>query len=149
MINMDTQITTKLKILKPANEVFEALVDPKKMSNYWFSSGTGRVEQGKTITWRYDEYNAEGDINVLAVEENKQIVFSWGGNDQETVVTITLKELDNTSTIIEVNESGLKEDDPEIINKMIGQKEGWVYMLTCFKGYLENGITNLRASLIH
>lgn len=146
---MDTQITTKLKILKPVNEVFEAIVDPNKMSNYWFSSGTGRVQQGKTITWRYDEYNAEGDINVLAVEENKQIVFSWGGNDQETVVTITLKEMDNTSTIIEVNESGLKEDDPEIVNKMIGQKEGWVYMLTCLKGYLENGINNLRASLIH
>lgn len=146
---MDTQITTKLKILKPVNEVFEAIVDPNKMSNYWFSSGTARVEQGKTITWRYDEYNAEGDINVLAIEENKQIVFSWGGNDQETVVAITLKELDNTSTIIEVNESGLKEDDPEIVNKMIGQKEGWVYMLTCLKGYLENGINNLRASLIH
>ncbi|MFF2288626.1 SRPBCC family protein [Peribacillus butanolivorans] len=146
---MDTQVTTKFKILKPVNEVFEAIVDPEKMSNYWFSSGTGRVEQGKTITWRYDEYNAEGVINVLEVEKDKKIVFSWGGYGQETVVTITLKELDNTSTIIEVNELGFKEDDPEIINKMIGQKEGWVYMLTCLKGYLENGINNLRASLIH
>jgi uncharacterized protein YndB with AHSA1/START domain len=98
---------------------------------------------------RYDEYNAEVTINVLEVEENKKIVYSWGGNGQETVVTITLKELDHTSTIIEVNESGLKEDDPEIVNKMIGQKEGWVYMLTCLKGYLENGVNNLRASLIH
>ncbi|AXN39770.1 SRPBCC family protein [Peribacillus butanolivorans] len=146
---MDTQVTTKFKILKPVNEVYEAIVDPEKMSNYWFSSGTGRVEQGKTITWRYDEYNAEVVINVLEVEEDKKIVFSWGGYGQETVVTITLKELDNTRTIIEVNELGFKEDDPEIINKMIGQKEGWVYMLTCLKGYLENGINNLRASLIH
>ncbi|KON67834.1 hypothetical protein AKG34_02675 [Peribacillus butanolivorans] len=146
---MDTQVTTKFKILKPVNEVYEAIVDPEKMSNYWFSSGTGRVEQGKTITWRYDEYNGEVVINVLEVEEDKKIVFSWGGYGQETVVTITLKELDNTRTIIEVNELGFKEDDPEIINKMIGQKEGWVYMLTCLKGYLENGINNLRASLIH
>jgi uncharacterized protein YndB with AHSA1/START domain len=146
---MDTQVTTKIKILKPANEVFEAIVDPEKMSNYWFSSGTDRVEPGKTITWRYDEYNAEGVINVLEVEENKKIVFSWGEYGQETVVTITLKELDHTSTIIEVNESGLKEEDPEIVNQMVGQKEGWVYMLTCLKGYLENGVNNLRASLIH
>ncbi|KRF62611.1 SRPBCC family protein [Peribacillus butanolivorans] len=146
---MDTQVTTKFKILKPVNEVFEAIVDPEKMSNYWFSSGTGRVEQGKTITWRYDEYNAEGVINVLEVEEDKKIVFTWGEYGKETVVTITLKGLDNTSTIIEVNELGFKEDDPELINKMIGQKEGWVYMLTCLKGYLENGINNLRASLIH
>ncbi|WP_419882906.1 SRPBCC family protein [Peribacillus sp. B-H-3] len=146
---MDTQVTAKFKILKPANEVFEAIADPEKMSNYWFSSGTGRVEEGKTITWRYDEYNAEVVINVLEVEANKKIMFSWGGYGQETAVIITLKNMDDTSTIIEVNEAGLREDDPEIVNKMIGQKEGWVYMLTCLKGYLENGINNLRASLIH
>ena len=146
---MNTQITTKMKILKPANEVFEAIVDPEKMANYWFSSGTGRVEPGKTITWRYDEYNAEGVIYVLEVVKNEKIVFSWGGEGQETVVTITLEELDESTTIIKVIESGLQENDPELVNKMLGQKEGWVYMLTCLKGYLENGINNLRASLIH
>ncbi|MCI0764358.1 SRPBCC family protein [Bacillus sp. TL12] len=146
---MDTQVITKFKVCKPANEIFEAIVDPEKMSNYWFSSGTERLEQGKTITWRYDEYNAEVVIRVLEIEESKKIVFSWGGYGEETVVTITISELDHTSTMIEVNESGLKEDDPEIVNKMIGQKEGWVYVLTCLKGYLENGVSNLRASLIH
>ncbi|MDE3839114.1 hypothetical protein C0966_07025 [Bacillus methanolicus] len=146
---MDTQVITKMKILKPANEVFEAIVGPEKIGNFWFSSSSDRWEQGKTITLRYDEYDAQGDIKVLEVEENKKIVFSWGGYGQETVVTITLNELDHMSTIIEVNESGLKEDDPGIVNKMIGQKEGWVYVLTCLKGYLENGANNLRASLIH
>jgi uncharacterized protein YndB with AHSA1/START domain len=146
---MVTEIVTKFKILKPAHEVFEAIVDPEKMANYWFSSGTERVEQGKIITWRYDEYNAEGVIKVVEVMENQKIVFSWGGPGEETIVRITLKELDNTSTIIEVNESGFKADDPELVNKLIGQKGGWVYMLTCLKGYLENDINNLRASLVH
>ncbi|MFP3919095.1 SRPBCC family protein [Lysinibacillus telephonicus] len=147
---MDTQVTTKFKIHKPTNEVFEAIVDPAKIGNFWFSSSSERWKQGMSITLRYDEYEAEAVINVLEAEENKKIVFSWGGeSDEETVVTITLKELDNASTIIEVNESGLNEDDPEIVNKMLGQKEGWVYMLTCLKGYLENGISDLRASLIH
>lgn len=141
---MNTTITTKMKINKPVSEVFEAIVDPEKMSGYWFSSGTSRVEQGKTITWKYEEYGAEGDINVLCVVENKEIVFSWG----ETTVTMTFQETDG-STIIAVTESGLKADDPEIVNKMLGQKEGWVYMLTCLKGYVENGITTLRASLVH
>lgn len=146
---MNTNITTKMKIFKPTHEVFEAIVDPVQMSNYWFSSGTARVEQGKEITWRYEEYNAEGVINVLEVKENEKIVFSWGGNGQETIVTMTLTSLDQETTVIEVIESGLKEDDPQIVNKMLGQKEGWVYMLTCFKGYIENGINNLRASLLH
>jgi len=146
---LDTQVTTKLKIRKPAHEVYEAIVDPKKMSNYWFSSGTARVEQGETITWRYDEYNAEGVINVLEVDENNKIIFSWGAIDQETIVTIILEELSAMSTVIKVTETGLKEDDPEIVNKMLGQKEGWVYMLTCLKAYLENGVITLRASLEH
>lgn len=145
---MNTQIISKLKINRPINEVFEAIVDPDKIGNYWFSSSSQRWEQGKTITLRYDEYNAEGAINVLEVNVNNKIVFSWGEEGQETVVTITLNEADE-STIIEVNESGLKEDDPEIVAKMLGQKEGWVYMLTCLKGYLENGINTLRASVIH
>ncbi|CAH0151486.1 SRPBCC family protein [Peribacillus simplex] len=145
---MDTQIITKLKIDKPTNEVFEAIADPERIGNFWFSSSSERWEQGRTLTLRYNEYDAEVVINVLEVEENRKIVFSWGGNDQETIVTITLKELDKMSTIIEVNESGLKEEDPELINKMIGQKEGWVYTLTCLKGYLENGVNTLRASII-
>lgn len=147
---MITQVTTKFKIHKPTNEVYEAIVDPLKIGNFWFSSSSERWEQGKSVTLRYDEYEAELVINVLEAEENKKIVFSWGGeSDEETVVKITLKESDNTSTIIEVNESGFNEDDPELVNKILGQKEGWVYMLTCLKGYLENNISDLRASLIH
>ncbi|MCK1991971.1 hypothetical protein GW626_16600 [Peribacillus muralis] len=145
---MDTQIITKFKIVKPINEVFEAIVNPEKIGNFWFSSSSERWEQGKALTLRYNEYNAEVVIKVLEIEENRKILFSWGENDQETVVRITLNELDKNSTAIEVNESGFSEDDPEIITKMIGQKEGWVYTLTCLKGYLENGINTLRASII-
>ncbi|GGI17519.1 SRPBCC family protein [Gottfriedia solisilvae] len=145
---MNTQIITKLKINKPTNEVFEAIVDPEKIGNFWFSSSSKRWEQNMTITLRYDEYNAEGSINVIEIKDHKKIVFSWGEEGQETMVTITLNEVD-TNTIIEVIESGLKEDDPEVVAKMIGQKEGWVYTLTCLKAYLENGINSLRASIIH
>lgn len=146
---MDTQVTTEFKILSPATEVFEAFVDPGKIGNFWFSSSSERWEQGKTITIRYDEFKAEGAIKVLEVIKNRKIVFSWGYEDNDVRdVTITLKELGNTSTIIEVIESGFNEDDPQIVNKMIGQKGGWVYALTCLKGYLENGVTNLRASIL-
>ncbi|MNO75791.1 hypothetical protein D3C76_668530 [compost metagenome] len=146
---MDTQVITKFKIAKPVNEVFEAIIEPEKMSNYWFSSGTGRMEQGKTISWRYEEYNAEVDIHVLKVVNNQTIIYSWGESDQETLVTIALTELEPACTVIEVNESGWKETDPDIVSKMIGQKEGWVYVLTCLKAYLEHGVYTLRASLLH
>ena len=31
---------TKLKIEKPANEIFEAIVDPIKIGSFWFSSSS-------------------------------------------------------------------------------------------------------------
>jgi uncharacterized protein YndB with AHSA1/START domain len=141
-------IITKFKILKPAREVFEAFVDPSKIGNFWFSSNSERWEQGKTITLRYDEYDAQLDINVLEVELNKKIVFKWGPTEEERIVTITLNELDHSNTIIEVKEEGFKENDDELIHKLLGNKEGWVFVLSCLKGYLESGVTNLRTGLV-
>ncbi|MGZ4159503.1 MAG: SRPBCC family protein [Neobacillus sp.] len=139
---------TKFKIAKPTHEVFEAIVDPVKISNYWFSSASARWEQGKTITLRYDEYNAKVEIKVLEIEANKKIVFQWGASGEGNVVTITLNELDTTSTLIEVNEEGFDESDDNLLATLLDNKEGWVYMLTCLKGYLEFGVTNLRAGIV-
>lgn len=139
---------TAFKILKPANEVFEAIIDPAQMANYWFSSGSGRLEQGKIITWRYEEYDAQVDIKVLEIELNKKIVFQWDANEDGHIVTITLKEIDHASTVIEVIEEGFNENDDSLISSLVDNKEGWVYMLTCLKAYLEFGIRDLRAGIV-
>jgi uncharacterized protein YndB with AHSA1/START domain len=139
---------TKISILTPVNEVFESFVDPLKIGNFWFTSSSERWEQGKSITLIYDEYNATVDIKVLEIIENEKIVFKWGTLEDEHIVTISLKGLNNNHTIIEVNEEGFKENDEELISKMIDNKEGWVYMLTCLKGFLEFGISDLRSGLV-
>lgn len=139
---------TKMKISRPAKDVFEAFVDPAKIGNFWFSSSSERWAPGKTITLRYDEYNAQGNIKVAEIEDNQKIVFYWGYDEEEHVVTITLKELDPASTVVEVNEEGFNENNDALIKNLIANKEGWVYMLTCLKGYLEFGVTKLRAGLV-
>ncbi|QQZ09959.1 SRPBCC family protein [Heyndrickxia vini] len=137
---------TKMKINKSVNEVFEAFVNPAKIGKFWFSSSSERWEQGKTITLRYDEYGAEGDIHILELVKNKKIVFQWG--EEGNIVTITLQEVDQDGSIIEIVEEGFDEKDDQLINHMIDNKEGWVYVLTCLKGYLEFGIDQLRAGLV-
>ncbi|ETI70887.1 SRPBCC family protein [Neobacillus vireti] len=139
---------TKMKIFKPANEVFEAFVDPTKIGNFWFTSSSERWEQGKMITLRYVEYNAQLDIEIKEIEGNKKIVFQWGANGEGHIVTITLNELDHSTTIIEVNEAGFDENDEALISQLLDNKEGWVFMLTCLKGYLEFGANQLRGGLV-
>lgn len=53
-------IKTKIRILKPVQEVYEAIVDPAKMSNYFISKGSGRMETGKELIWNFPEF----DMNV-------------------------------------------------------------------------------------
>ncbi|MNK29909.1 hypothetical protein D3C87_483130 [compost metagenome] len=138
---------TKMKISKSAQEVFEAFVDPSKIGNFWFTSSSGRWEQGRTITLRYDEYDAQGDIVVKEIELNRRIVFEWGANGEGHVVTITLSPTDHDECIIEIIEEGFDVNNRDVIPQMLDNKEGWVYMLTCLKGYLEYGV-NLRAALV-
>lgn len=139
---------TKVNIVKPAREVFEAFVDPSKIGNFWFSSSSERWEEGKTITLKYDLYNAEGDINVVEIDENKKIVFKWGPPGAENTVTINLTEQDNSSTVIEITEEGFNENNENFVDHLVDNKEGWVFMLTCLKAYLEFGVTGLRGGIV-
>ncbi|MEH7095278.1 SRPBCC domain-containing protein [Neobacillus vireti] len=139
---------TKFTIKTPANEVFEAFVDPTKIGNFWFSSSSERWEQGKIITVMYKEYNAQLEIAVLEIETNKKIVFQWGANGEGHVVTITLKEVEPSNTIIEIEEEGFCENDADLVDQILDNKEGWVFMLSCLKGYLEYGVTELRGGLV-
>lgn len=141
-------ILTKFSIARPAHEVFEAFVDPAKIGNFWFSSSSDRWEAGKTITLGYEEYNATVVIKVKEVERNQKIVFVWEGSGEEHVVTIALQEVDEARTVIEVNEEGFSQDDPEFVSKLVDNKEGWVFVLTCLKAYLEFGVKELRAGLV-
>ena len=50
------EITTQIQILKPILEVFEGIVNPEKMSNYFISKSSGRMEEGKTVTWHFPEF---------------------------------------------------------------------------------------------
>ena len=50
MDNQKLEIKVALKMQKPLHEVFEAIVDPSKMSNYFIKKSTGRIEEDKTLT---------------------------------------------------------------------------------------------------
>ncbi|GCL74925.1 hypothetical protein PN4B1_49190 [Paenibacillus naphthalenovorans] len=140
---------TKIEIRKPAADIFEAFVDPVKIGNYWFSSGSERWAKGKTVTLRYEEYDAQGDIHVLDMIDHHKIVYEWGREEGEPhTVTITFHATSPETTVVEVTEEGFDDRDPDLIPKLIDNKEGWVFMLTCLKGYLEFGVNRLRSALV-
>jgi len=143
MENQKLEIKAALKIQKPLHDVFEAIVDPAKMSNYFLKKGSGRIEEGKTITWSFPEFDMEFPIRVNKVEIDKYISFFWDDFDgTQTNVEITLTVKEDNSTFVTVTEKSRVNDDAGI-KWLKGNTEGWANFLACLKAYLEYGI-NLR-----
>jgi len=47
--NQALEIKVALQILKSAQKVFDAIVEPTKMSNYFISISSGKMGEGKQI----------------------------------------------------------------------------------------------------
>lgn len=136
------EIKAALQILKPAGEVFEAIVDPVKMSNYFISKGSGRMEEGKQIMWRFPEFDMEFPVRIGKLEKNKYISFYWDMDGLELYVEMTLTKREGNATLVTITEKG-RENDEAGIKWLKGNTEGWANFLACLKAYLEYGI-NLR-----
>jgi len=136
------EIKTTLQILKPVNEVFEAIVDPVKMSNYFISKSSGRMEEGRKLLWKFPEFDEEFPVRVGKITKDKYISYFWDAEGTELLVEMTLIPRGEGSTIVTVTEKGRKNDETGI-KWLKGNTEGWANFLACLKAYLEYGI-NLR-----
>lgn len=129
-----------IQIQKPLREVFEGIINPEKMTRYFISESTGRLEEGKEIIWKFPEFpKLECPIKNIRIEKYHSVSFVW---DDETTVNIHLDEQADQSVVVKVEE-GEKELNESNLKWLIGNTEGWANFLACMKAYLEYGI-NLR-----
>ena len=135
------EITAKIQIRKPVAEVFEAIVDPQKMSGYFISAGTGRMETGKEVKWSWPEF--EGQFPVKVQKAGQEFIsFLWESGEKELLVEIKLEPRENNSTLVTVTEKSMENNEAGL-KWLKGNTEGWANFLACLKAYLEYGI-NLR-----
>lgn len=143
MNNQAFEIKTTIQVARPAAEVFEAIVDPAKMSNYFISKGSGRMEDGKELQWEFPEFKGQFPVRVHKTEQDKYVSFYWDAEDGTPLLAeITLTPREDSATMITITEKGMKNDEAGI-KWLKGNTEGWANFLACLKAYLEHGI-NLR-----
>lgn len=143
MSEQKLEIKASIQILKPADEVFEAIVDPEKMSGYFISESSGRMEEGKYLNWRFPEFDMEVPVRVGKIEKDKYISYYWDDPDgTELLVEMNLISKENSATLITITERS-RDNNEEGIKWLKRNTEGWANFLACLKAYLEYGI-NLR-----
>lgn len=142
MENRTLEIETAIGIQKTRHEVYEAIVDPAKMANYFISRGSGRLEEGKTIIWSFPEFDFEFPVRVTRIETDSYVSFRWESDGIDMLVEMTLTPRGTGSTVVRITEKS-RELDEAGLKWLQGNTQGWANFLACLKAYLEYGI-NLR-----
>ena len=158
---MDLKFRVAARIAKPVHEVFEAVADPRQLSQYFTTGGAqGRLETGATVTWDFHDYPGAFPVEVVEVVADEKIVLLWaagegephnveGGSqvvaDYKTRVTMSFSPLDDGRTLVEIMEEGWRENQGAL-EASYGNCQGWSQMLCALKAWLEHGI-NLREGM--
>jgi uncharacterized protein YndB with AHSA1/START domain len=136
------------RIARPVHDVFEAVVDPDQLSNFFTTGGAkGRLQTGATVTWDFADFPGAFPVEVVEVEPDRRIVLRWqaadGADDPyDTTVTMEFDALDDGRTLVTIAEEGWR-DTAAGREASYGNCEGWTGMLCALKVWLEHGI-NLR-----
>lgn len=141
---MELKFSVAGRVARSVEEVFEAIVDPDKLSGYFTTGGAqGRLAAGATVTWDFHDFPGAFPVRVLEVEKDKKIVLNWDAdNGGETRVTMVFTGLEDGRTLVQITEEGWTENQASL-KASYGNCEGWTGMLCALKAYLEHGI-NLR-----
>ena len=156
---MELKFKVAARIAKPVDEVFEAIVDPAKLSRYFTTGGAkGRLEPGATVTWAFHDYPGSFPVEVAEVQPNRRIVLRWEASEAppeggtvtgagyQTYVTMEFEPLDDGArTLVSISEEGWRPTDAGLQGSY-GNCMGWSQMLCALKAWLEYGI-NLREGM--
>lgn len=142
---MDFDVNVRERILKPIDEVFDAVVDPEKMSNYFTSGASGPIQAGTTVVWEFADVGAKVSIDVLEVEENRRIVLESSALGPRIRTIIQFAPDGPDATVVTVTESKFPLTE-EGVKRALGQNAGWTHTLCGLKTYVQFGI-NLRTGL--
>ncbi len=156
---MDLKFEVSGRIARSVDEVFEAVVNPEKLSGYFTTGGArGRLETGATVMWDFHDFPGAFPVEVVEVEKNRRIILKWEANDGPpledgkpvesagagymTTVTMRFEDLGDGRTLVSIAEEGWRQT-PTGLKASYGNCMGWSQMICAMKMWIEHGI-NLR-----
>lgn len=136
-------VKAALQIQKPVAEVFDAIMDKEKMSNYFISNASENISANKTVHWEFPEFEGSFPVEIGEVIDNKLISFLWESSEGQNIkVDINLEKAPGNNTVVRITEGDMENTEAGV-EWLVRNTEGWANFLACLKAYCEHGI-NLR-----
>ena len=135
---MEPKFTIQTKINKPITEVFDAVINPKKLVGYFCEKSDGPLVEGKTVQWTWSKHAVS--VQVKQIILNSKIVIEWPALSGGTsTFEMSFSTLEDGKTMISVSESGWPANDAGL-QASYKNCMGWQHMLSCMRAYLLHGI---------
>ena len=131
-------VECQMMIRKPVSKVFEAFVDPKITTHFWFTKSSGRLEEGKTVTWTWEMYHVSTKVIVKEMVVDKKISITW--DDPSTTVDFKFEPMGEDKTYVTIKHHGFTATGDELIASIKDNTGGFTTVLDGLKAYLEHGI---------
>ena len=144
---MARNYSVQTKILRPAQDVFNAIVKSNELCHYFTDRTSGDLEEDKVIQWHWKHYEPELPVSVNRIQPNTRIELTLDSKEwKKTIddsypvkVIFELEELDDGNTMLIISEEGWR-TDAEGLKASHDNCGGWTHMAMCLKGWLEHGI---------
>ncbi len=135
---MDPKFTITTRINKPIAEVFDAVINPKKITGYFCEKADAPLVEGQTVTWTWG--NHEPKVRVRQIVPNSKIVIEWPAETGGlSTAEMSFSTLEDGRTMISITESGWPKSD-DGLKASYKNCSGWQHMLSCMRAYLLHNI---------
>ncbi len=127
-------------IRRPAEDVYNAFVDPQITTRFWFTRSTGRLEVDQQVKWDWEIYAVSTLVEVKALEPGKRILVEWGVGEQPTMVEWIFSPKGEDATFVSITNTGFTGEGDSLVEQALGSAAGFGLVLAGLKAYLEYGI---------
>lgn len=136
-MSSDKYVEAQMLIRKPIEDVFQAFINPEITTHFWFTKSTGKLEEGKAVTWEWEMYGVQSEVKVHQIIANQLIKTEWG--DPASNVDYEFREMEK-GTLVVIKSYGFTQKGEDLLRVINDNTGGFTTVLDGCKAYLEHGI---------
>lgn len=134
MTGYEPTVDISMLVRRPAQQVWDAFVDPEQIRRLWLAESTARLTVGAKAHWVFKVAGSETDVEVVESEPGHLLLLRWAAGQ---LLRFAFEDRAD-GTLVSVHLDGFEGDDAA--GQAIDAISGFALVLASLKIWLEHGL---------